>query len=280
MPERVGLIGIGAMGRGLLKRLQLAGREVQAFDVSEAGRAAACDGGASVADTPAAAAQGAAFIHVIVASDEQTLDATLGSDGALAGAPAGALVLLHSTILPMTTQKVADAAKKVGVDVIDAPVTAVPRKFEAGEGQFLMGGPDEVVKKARDYLAPVGKSFFHFGPLGAGNVAKLAKALINASERVAINEVLQIAEAGGLDVKQFLNFERATALEPTVQRWEHVFNIENGHATPRPATNLFNKDIFLAAQLAEAYRIDAPLTQGAAQTAVKWVKAWKAAASS
>jgi 3-hydroxyisobutyrate dehydrogenase-like beta-hydroxyacid dehydrogenase len=262
------------MGRGLLKRLRLAGRKVQAYDSSESGRRAAREGGAVLAETAAEAARGTPCIHVIVPADEHVLNVMLGADGVIAGAEIGALVLLHSTILPATTQEVAERAREHGVDVIDAPVTAVPAKFEIGEGQFLMGGPETLVQKARGYLQPIGKSFHHFGPLGAGNVAKIAKALINASERVAFNEVLQIAEAGGLDVRQFLEFERATALEPAAKRWEQVFTVENNHAHPRPMTNLFNKDIFLAAKLAEIYALDAPVTQSTAQTATRWLRVW------
>jgi 3-hydroxyisobutyrate dehydrogenase-like beta-hydroxyacid dehydrogenase len=183
-------------------------------------------------------------------------------------------VLIHSTILPTTTLEVAARAAEHDVDVIDAPVTAVPTKFEIGEGQFMLGGPESLVQKAREYLLPIGKSFHHFGPLGAGNVAKIAKALINATERVAFNEVLEIAEAGGLDVRQFLEFERATALEPAAKRWEQVFTVENNHARPRPMTNLFNKDVFLAAKLAEVYGLDVPLTQSTAHTATRWLAAW------
>jgi 3-hydroxyisobutyrate dehydrogenase-like beta-hydroxyacid dehydrogenase len=87
-------------------------------------------------------------------------------------------------------------------------------------------------------------------------------------------EALAIVEAGGLDPEQFLNVLRKVGSPLPADRWEEIFVIKNGHAWHRPSTNLFRKDVGLAAKLAQAYHVDAPLTQGAAQTALRWVKEW------
>ena len=274
MSDRIALIGVGAMGRALLSRLREAGKTVQAYDVADAARQAARDGGATLSASPAEAARGASHVHVIVASDEQVDQVMLGPDGVLAGAAPGTMVLLHSTILPSTTQKIAETAAKSKIDVIDAPITAVPTRLEAGHGVFLLGGTAAQVEAVRGHLMSLGENVHHFGPLGAGNVAKLAKALINAGERVLINEALDLAASGQLNLEQFLEMERATGNEGPVMRWERIYAIENGRARHRPASNLFNKDIVLAAKLAEANRLDAPMTQGAARTSARWVQEW------
>src|SRR4051812_29366211 len=104
--SRVGLIGVGAMGAALLARRRLPGMAVRAYDVSAARPPLAGEGGAEPVATPEAAARDAAYVHVFVASDEQVLDCCLGADGALATAAPGAVVFLHSTILPATTRRV------------------------------------------------------------------------------------------------------------------------------------------------------------------------------
>ncbi len=101
-----------------------------------------------------------------------------------------------------------------------------------------------------------------------------ARALINAGERVVIAEALAILEAGGVDPRQFLQIESAGGRPSKLSLWEDIFIIENGHARHRPATNLFNKDILLAAKLAESYDLDAPMSKGAARTAKLWVQEW------
>lgn len=274
MPKQVALIGIGAMGRALLSRLRTAGKEVHAYDIMPAAQQAAREGGAVVMPSPAAASRNAEYVHVVVASDDQTTEAMLGADGVLATAAPGTLVLLHSTVLPTTTRRIAEAAAKSNVDVIDAPITAVPRQLEAGKAAFMVGGPKPLINKVCGYLLQLGEDVHHYGPLGAGNVAKLARAMLNAGERVLIAEVLAIVEAGGLDPRQFLQIENAAGRPSKLSLWEDIFIIENGHARHRPATNLFNKDVLLAAKLAESYELDAPMSQGAARTAKRWVAEW------
>jgi 3-hydroxyisobutyrate dehydrogenase len=280
MLEQVALIGVGAMGRALLLRLRIAGKQVQAYDISPAAQQAARDGGAMVMPSPAAASRDAGYVHVIVASDDQTTEAVLGPDGVLATAAPGTMILLHGTVLPTTTRRVAEAAAKNKVDVIDAPITAVPKQLEAGKAAFMVGGPHVLIDKVRSYLLQLGDGVHHYGPLGAGNVAKLARALLNAGERVLISEVLAIVEAGGLDPRHFLQIESAEGRPSKLSLWENIFIIENGHARHRAATNLFNKDVQLAAKLAESYDLDAPMSQGAARTARRWVAEWSKNSSS
>ena len=274
MTDYAALIGVGAMGRALLSRLRAAGLVVQAYDISSAALLQASAGGATAMPSPAAAARKAASVHVMVASDEQTVQAVLGAEGVLAGAAPGTLVLLHGTILPQTTQRIAEQAARSGIDVMDAPITSVPRELEVGKAAFMVGGPKALVDGARDYLLKLGDDVHHYGPLGAGNTAKLARALLNAGERVLLAEVLAIVEAGGLDPRQFLQIEGSAGRPSKLSLWQDIFIIENGHARHRPATNLFNKDVLLAAQLAESQGLDAPLSQGAARTARQWVREW------
>lgn len=274
MSDQVALIGIGAMGLVLLKRLRMLGKEVHAFDVSPAAMQKARDAGALTAHSPAEAARGASHIHVIVPKDEQLVEVTLGPDGVLKEASPGALLLLHSTVMPKTTQGIAEAAAQAKVDVLETTITGVPSRLAAGNAQVLVGGSDALVDRSRDYLQKVIGPVHHFGPLGAANIAKLAAALVSGANRVVLAEALAIVEAGGLDPEQFLNVLREVGAKLPAERWEELFVIRDGHAWHRPSTNLFRKDVGLAAKLAQEFGLDAPVTQGAAQTALRWVKEW------
>jgi 3-hydroxyisobutyrate dehydrogenase-like beta-hydroxyacid dehydrogenase len=274
MSDQVALVGIGAMGLILLKRLRILGKEVRAFDVLPAAMQRAREAGAQTANSPAEAARAASYIHVIVPNDEQIVEVTLGHDGVLKEASPGALLLIHSTIMPQTTQRIAEAAARKQVDVLDATITGVPARLEAGDAQILVGGPDALVERSRDYLQKLIGKVHHLGPLGAANVAKLAAAFVAGANRVVLSEALAIVEAGGLDPEQFLNVLREVGSPLPADRWEEIFVIKDGHAWHRPSTNLFRKDVGLAAKLAQAYDLDAPVTRGVAQTAQRWVKEW------
>src|SRR5688500_11946550 len=105
--EKVGFVGTGAMGSALLSRLKLAGGSAVAFDIAPKAMEAARAEGAEPAPTAKAVAQQSTIIDVVVRTDEEVLTCMLGDDGVLEGAAPGSLVLLHSTIRPTTTKKVA-----------------------------------------------------------------------------------------------------------------------------------------------------------------------------
>ena len=123
MAYTVGLIGIGAMGQALLTRLKLAGHSVQGFDVSPESRAAAEKLGAALKGSAAEAARGARYVHVFVNTDEHMIEATLSANGIVGAMGSDAILILHSTVLPETTRRIAAEAAKRGIRTIDAPIT-------------------------------------------------------------------------------------------------------------------------------------------------------------
>lgn len=270
MTHLVGLIGVGAMGKALLARLRKANCDVQAYDIAEPALQAARDGGAKTVASAAAAAKGAKFIHVFVRSDAEVSDAVLGPNGVLAGAEPGSTILLHSTILPTTTRHVAEVAATRGVRIIDAPITAVPAKVQAGDAAFLVGGSDADVAAVRDHLQSLGKSVNHFGPLGAGNVAKLVKNLTNGAERVMIAQALMLAEAGGIDVRMLIDIMKSESQGPLINNWEKAFTLENNHIGLKGGQNIFNKDMPLAAQLTKIYQLDLGVIREAAAAGMRY----------
>ncbi|MBI2210779.1 MAG: NAD(P)-dependent oxidoreductase [Deltaproteobacteria bacterium] len=200
--EKIGIVGVGKMGSALLERLKLAGVEATAFDIAPSAAEAARSLGARMAASAKAVAQASTLIDVVVHNDQEVLDCTMGKDGILEGAQAGALVLLHSTIHPETTKKVAEAAGRRNVYVIDACMTAVPRIVRQGGLTFLVGGPAELVERARPHLLQMAKEAIHMGPLGTGNVAKLIKNLVTASETLIVHEAIRIGQAGGIPCRE------------------------------------------------------------------------------
>src|ERR1700752_3504806 len=120
MHKTVGLVGVGKMGSALLERLISAGANVRAFDIKDSAMQAARERGAETVASSAEAARGAKIVHVFVHNDQEVFDATLSDNGVLAGAEKGATVIVHSTVLPGTTRRVAEEATSRGVRVIDA----------------------------------------------------------------------------------------------------------------------------------------------------------------
>jgi 3-hydroxyisobutyrate dehydrogenase-like beta-hydroxyacid dehydrogenase len=264
--EKVGIVGVGAMGSALLARLKSAGVGATVFDIAPSAVHAARSSGARIAPSAKAVAEASTLVDVVVRTDQEVLDCTIGKDGILEGAAAGTLVLLHSTIRPETTKKVAESARQRDVHVIDACMTAVPKVVREGGLTFLVGGPAELVERARPHLLRMGKEVMHMGELGTGNVAKLIKNLVTASEALIVYEAVRIGLAGGIPCAEALEMMRKTASVSTLNRWQERFDLSGASPMLRAGQNLYDKDIPLAAEVGRQLGVDIPITEQLAAT--------------
>ncbi len=267
--ERIGFIGTGAMGTALLSRLKLANVRALAFDIVPEAREAARAEGAEIASSAKAVAQNSTIIDVVVRTDQEVLDCMLGNEGVLEGAAPGTLVLLHSTIRPTTTKKVALAGADTRVNVIDACMTAVPSAVRQGGLTFLVGGPKALFDRAKPHLLQLAKDAFHMGPLGCGNVTKLFKNMVTASEGLIIYEALQIAKAGGVSYKAALELMQKTKSQHVLDRWENRFDIAGDELKFNPGTNLYDKDLPLAAEVGKSLGAEIPVVEALSRLGTK-----------
>ena len=259
--EKIGMVGIGAMGSALLERLRKAHIAVTAFDIAAPAVTVARQLGASIAASAEAVAQESTLIDVVVRTDQDVLDCTTAAGGILSGARPGTLVLLHSTIRPQTTKKVYEAARQKNVHVIDACMTAVPRVVREGGLTFLVGGPAELFERAKPHLLGMAKDAIHMGPLGTGNVAKLIKNLVTASEGLITYEALRIGKAEGIDYRDALEMMQKTKSESVLNRWQERFDLSADGLGFRTGANLYDKDVPLAAEVGKSLGLDIPVTE-------------------
>lgn len=267
--EKIGFVGTGAMGSALLSRLKLANVQALAFDIAPKAMDAARAEGAETAPSAKAVAQNATIIDVVVRTDQEVLECMLGNDGVLEGAAPGALVLLHSTIRPTTTKKVAELAADKRVNVIDACMTAVPSVVRQGGLTFLVGGQKAFFQRAKPHLLNMAKDAVHMGPLGCGNVTKLFKNMVTASEALIVYEALQIAKAGGVDYKAALDLMQKTKSQHILDRWDTRYDFTGGELRFNPGTNLYDKDLPLAAEVGKSLGADIPIVDAMAKLGIK-----------
>ena len=267
--EKIGFIGTGAMGSALLSRLKLANVAATAFDIAPAAMEAARKEGAETAPSAKAVAQASTIIDVVVRTDQEVLECMLGKDGVLEGAAPGALVLLHSTIRPTTTKKVAQAAADKRVNVIDACMTAVPSMVRQGGLTFLVGGQKAFFDRAKPHLMNMAKDAVHMGPLGCGNVTKLFKNMVTASEALVVYEALQIAKAGGIGYKAALDLMQKTKSANILERWEMRYDLSGGELKFNAGTNLYDKDLPLAAEVGKSLGAEIPVVEALAKLGIK-----------
>jgi 3-hydroxyisobutyrate dehydrogenase-like beta-hydroxyacid dehydrogenase len=267
--EKIGFVGTGAMGSALLSRLKLANVQATAFDIAPAAMEAARKEGAQTATSAKAVAQASTIIDVVVRTDQEVLNCTMGKDGILEGAAPGTLVLLHSTIRPTTTNKIAEAAAETRVYVIDACMTAIPSAVRQGGLTFLVGGQKALFDRAKPHLMNMAKDAVYMGPLGCGNVTKLFKNMVTASEALIVYEALQIGKAAGIDYKAALDLMQKTKSQHVLDRWDMRFDLSGGDLKFNAGTNLYDKDLPLAAEVGKALGATIPVTEQLAALGIR-----------
>jgi 3-hydroxyisobutyrate dehydrogenase len=267
------MIGTGAMGLALLERLKIAGAEAVCFDSQAAALEPVRGLGMPVVKSSAEVAAQSTLIDIVVRTDQDMLDCVLGPKGVLEDSQPETLLLLHSSILPQTMIKVADAARAKGVYAIDACMTGVPDTVRAGNLCFVVGGPDELVERARPHLLKMSKEVFHMGPLGTGAVGKLIVNMLGGAETLIVHEAIQIGMAGGIPYQNALELMRRVGHNSVLNRWQRTFDPSGNDPLPRSGRNVLNKDLPLVAELARLYNLDVPITQELSASAQRIVEA-------
>jgi 3-hydroxyisobutyrate dehydrogenase-like beta-hydroxyacid dehydrogenase len=156
--------------------------------------------GATAASSPAAAAEGADFVHIVVFDDQQAKSVVTDSDGVLATLEAGTIVCLHTTIRLDTIHELAAQAAPRGVTILDAGISGFETGAANGTLLTMVGGPAEAVDRVRPILDVFSKEVIHAGPLGAGMSLKLARNSAGYLMMAAVHEAMLLAHASGVEL--------------------------------------------------------------------------------
>ncbi len=199
MPH-VAFIGLGRMGHGMAGRYLDSGFTLAVWNRSRAKADDLIARGARWAATPADAARDADAIVTMVADDAASRAVWTGKDGITETARKGALAIECSTVSHRHAIALAQELAARGLHYIDCPVTGLPDAAAAGKLTLLVGAEANDLEAARPFLAPLGATIRHFGPVGAGTVFKLINNLMGAVQIASLAEGLRIAEQAGLDM--------------------------------------------------------------------------------
>lgn len=197
----VGFIGLGNMGKPMALNLVKAGFDLTVYDVKREPVQELARAGAKAAGSPKEVAIASDVVCYSlpdpVISEQLTLDP---QNGVLAGARKGAIIIELSSVLPSTVKKMAEAAKKRGVQVIDSPVMGGHRGAVEGTLHLVVGGDKEAVEKCLPVLRAIGRKISHVGGLGSGALVKLINNLCAHNSMCAGFEAVALAASAGKDM--------------------------------------------------------------------------------
>ena len=250
---RVAFLGLGIMGQAMATNLVRAGHEVTVWNRTP-GKFVE---GAGIAQTPAAAADGAEVIWLCV-SDTAAVEQTLfGADGVEQSLAEGVIIADSSTISPSSTVKFAERVREKGVSYVDAPMTGSKIGAQNGTLIFMVGGDAAAIDRLSPLFAATGKKIFRMGETGKGQATKLAMNLQIALIFEGFAEALTLATKLGVDPKQFLSLIDATMVKSGVVEYKGP-SVLNRDFTPNFPLRLMHKDIHLALDAAKEARVKLP----------------------
>jgi 2-hydroxy-3-oxopropionate reductase len=262
---KVGLIGLGLMGKPMGMNLLKAGFPLTVWNRTASRADELVAAGAKLAPTPQELAANSEFVISIV-SDPPALEEVLwGQNGAMQGLQRGSIYVDSSTVSPTLVRKVAAACEEREVRFLDAPVTGGDWGAKKGELVFMVGGDPATLTEAEPVLRVLGKKWFHLGPNGAGQTIKLAMNLILALQVDALAEALALVTAAGLQGEKLVEVMQSSMARSGVLDIKSQ-NLLKGDYTPSFPLRLMHKDMRLALELAQQIHVELPATEAAFKT--------------
>jgi len=257
---RVGVAGLGTMGTPIAERLLAAGYRTTVWNRTAARGAALVEAGAASAASPAALARAAETVVVCVTDTAAVEDVVFGSDGIVAGAQPGLLLVDTSSIDPVATRDLARRfAAACGGRWVDAPVSGGEAGARAGSLIVLAGGEAGDVERARPVLAVFAGRITHLGPAGAGQAAKVCNQMIIGAEVAVIAEALRFAATFGLDARRLPEALAGGWADSTVLQ-NHGRRMAAGVYRGAAAAHIMIKDMELACAMGRASATPMPVT--------------------
>lgn len=256
---KLGFIGLGIMGKPMAKNLVKAGNEVVVFDFNKAAVDELAEAGATPAKSGADVASSVDTIITMVPNSPHVRAAVFGEHGIAETAKPGTVLIDMSSIDPVESKKIGAELEKLGIDMLDAPVSGGEPKAIDGTLSVMVGGKKEIFDKYYDMLMVMAGSVIYVGELGSGNVAKLANQIVVAVNIAAVSEALTFAKKAGTDPELVYQAISGGLAGSTVMDAKAPMMLD-GNYKPGFRIELHIKDLNNALNAAHAINSPVPLT--------------------
>jgi 3-hydroxyisobutyrate dehydrogenase len=266
----IGFIGLGNMGLPMAENLVKTGHAVRGFDVSRTAVDALVSAGGAAADSVADASRGVDTVITMLPAGQHVREVYLGTNGVLAAAGEGTLLIDSSTIDVDSARVVAKAAQERGLAMLDAPVSGGVGGAQGAALTFMVGGSDEAFARARPLLEAMGKTIVHAGAAGNGQAAKICNNMVLGASMIVVSEAFILAEKLGLDAQKLFDISSKSS----GQCWSMTNYCPVPGPVPTSPANrdykagftaaMMLKDLKLAQEAAKATHARTPLGAGAA----------------
>ena len=250
---KIGVIGCGNMGGGMVRQLVAAGLEVSCYDPDVEIQSRMRSLGADVANSAGSLVAGQEII-ILSLPKAEVVEAVMAE--ASPQIEAGAIVLDTSTSTPATSQAMAKLGETLGFDFIDGPVSGGPAAANAGTMTMLLAGQQGAIDRLKPVTDILTSKAVVVGASGAGHAAKIANNMLCAANLVLVAEAVRMCEAAGVPAEGLLEGVNAGSGRSGVSEVNFPKWILNDAFDSGFTMGLMRKDVGLALELAKGTGVD------------------------
>ncbi len=261
---KVGVIGLGAMGRGIVPRLMAAGHAVTGWNRSLEKAQALLESGMATEQSPRAVAATCDIVLSIVTDAVAVRSVAFGCDGIISGLRPGAIYADMSTIAPDASRAIAAEFDRNALTMLDAPISGSPVTLAQGNASVMVGGDKAAFDRAEPVLRAIGPKVTYIGASGLAVQMKIAVNLLLMVEVIAFGEAVALAEKGGVAREVAVDAILKSVAASPVLGYRGPFILEGKMPkVPLADVTLQQKDMLLALELGRKLGSPVPLAAAA-----------------
>ena len=253
---KIGFVGLGIMGKPMVRNLMKHGHEVTVFDVVKPNVELMVSEGAIAAESVAALAAECPVIVTMLPNSPHVKSVVCGEGGVLSTAKEGTILIDMSSIAPLASQEVAKACAEKGVRMLEGPVSGGEPKAIDGTMSIMCGGDEDLFNECLPILQCMGGDITWCGAVGAGNTTKLANQVVVALNIAAVAEAFMLAKRAGVDPNRVFAAIKGGLAGSTVMNAKGPMMIEN-NTKPGFKIDLHIKDLNNVLDTAKS--VDSPM---------------------
>ena len=255
----VGYVGLGVMGRSIVRRLLAGGHQVTVWNRTRDKAEPLLAEGARWAESPREVAAAGEFVFTMVTNTEAVRAVTEGADGILSGLRTGAIYIDMSTASPAHSRALAERVAEAGASMLDAPVSGTSVTVDKGKASLMVGGEPDSFARSKPVLETIGPKVIHVGPSGSAVTMKIAVNLSLAVQMLAFSEGVLLAEKSGIPREKAVEVMLASVIASPMVAYRGPLVL--GH--PEEVwfdCRMMQKDLNLALELGRLLEVPLPTT--------------------
>lgn len=203
--KSIGFIGIGVMGKHMVRNLMKNGYEVSIYSRTKSKAKEVIEEGAIWCDDIKSCVKDKDVVITIVGYPKDVEEVYFGENGIIENSNKGTILIDMTTTSPKLSERIYEEGMKKGLLALDAPVSGGDIGAKNGTLSIMVGGDEEVFAKALDVFKAMGTNIIYEGKAGAGQHTKMANQIAIAGTIAGTCEAIAYGRANGLDTRKMLD---------------------------------------------------------------------------